>query len=111
MTQTSGVLSSTLRDYDRDRISKKERTADKQYLTPQEEENSLVKYTLQLSKNGYSLPIKFLRALAGEIARRRSSTVLIPHPNKNFHPLGKNWPQAFYKRHLDVKAKTLKAIN
>ena len=109
LSKSTGVPSSTLRDRDRGRISKKERAAEQQYLTPQEEK-SLVDHALRLSKNGYPLPIKLLRALAWEIARRRSSPASIPLEEGPQLP-GKNWPQAFYKRHPEVKSKTLKAID
>jgi hypothetical protein len=61
-------------------------------LSPQEEK-ALVSYLLRMSANGYPLPVKFARSLAHVIT-------------------GKNWPQAFYKRHLErwhwrVKRSTL----
>jgi hypothetical protein len=62
-----------------------------------------------MSANGYALPVKFARNLAYVIVLRRSS---IPATNRNdVHPLGKNWPQAFYKRHPELKAMQMKAID
>ncbi|OKO98095.1 hypothetical protein PENSUB_9531 [Penicillium subrubescens] len=110
LSKSSGIPSSTLRDRDHGRISKKERAVEQQYLTPQEEK-SLLEYVLRLSKNGYPLPVKFLRALAWEIARRRSSHMQIPVANEATRPPGKNWPQAFYHRHPQLTSRTLKAID
>ncbi|KAJ5875034.1 uncharacterized protein N7473_013147 [Penicillium subrubescens] len=110
LSRSSGIPSSTLRDRDHGRISKKERLWNSNTLLPQEEK-SLLEYVLRLSKNGYPLPVKFLRALAREIARRRSSHMPIPVANEDTRPPGKNWPQAFYKRHPELTSRTLKAID
>ncbi|KAJ5882704.1 uncharacterized protein N7473_011138 [Penicillium subrubescens] len=110
LSKSSGIPISTLRDRDNGRISRKERAVDQQYLTPQEEK-SLLEYVLRLSKNGYPLPVKFLRALAWEIARRRSSAMPVPVADEDTRPPGKNWPQAFYKRHPELTSRTLKAID
>jgi hypothetical protein len=76
LSKSSGIPASTLRDRDRGRISKRERAANQQYLSPQEE-RSLVEHSLRMSKNGYCtpLPIKYIPSLAWEIARRRSVTL------------------------------------
>lgn len=63
-----------------------------------------------MSRNGYSIPIKYLRSLACIIARRRSS-LHASTPNEAIHPPGKNWPQAFCKRHPELKAKKVKALD
>jgi hypothetical protein len=49
--------------------------------------------------------IKFIPSLAFSIARQRSTT------NKPFKPLGKNWARAFEKRHLELKARRVRAID
>lgn len=46
----SGIPASTLRDRDHGRISKQERAANQQYLSPQEE-RSLVEYSLGVEEN------------------------------------------------------------
>ena len=48
--------------------------------------------------------IKFLPSLAFSIARQRST-------NKAIKPPGKNWAQAFEKRHPELKARRVRAID
>jgi Tc5 transposase DNA-binding domain len=95
---------STLWRRARGRLTLKDKAIRQQYLTPYEEE-ALVRYVLEYAKRGYPLPAKSLRSLALIIARRRGSN------DPNLHLSGKNWPQGFYKRHLILKAKTLKALD
>lgn len=71
----------------------------------------LVQYVLRMSERGYPLPIKFLRSLALVIARQRSSTFQIPTADDDTRPLGKNWPQCFCKRHPELKARRVKALD
>jgi hypothetical protein len=87
-----------------------DKAANQQYLAPQEEQ-ALVEYVLRLAKNGYPLPVKFLRSLALVIARQRSSTFQIIDPSLEIRPPGKNWPQGFYLRHPQLKARRLRAID
>ncbi|KAF2844031.1 hypothetical protein T440DRAFT_410947, partial [Plenodomus tracheiphilus IPT5] len=49
--------------------------------------------------------IKYIPTLAFTIARRRSPA---SRPNK---PPGKNWAQAFGKRHPEIQAKRIRSIN
>jgi len=63
-----------------------------------------------MADNGHPLPVKSLRSLALIIARQRSFNPHI-HTNENLRPPGKNWPQSFYKRHPELKARKLKAID
>ncbi|KAF2137771.1 uncharacterized protein K452DRAFT_339928 [Aplosporella prunicola CBS 121167] len=64
-----------------------------------------------MSRNGYPIPIKYLRSLACIIARRRSSLLHASTTGEAIHPPGKNWPQAFYKRYSELKAKKVKALD
>jgi hypothetical protein len=65
-----------------------------------------------MAQNGFPLPIKFLRDLALVIVRQRTSIFQIPATDDNdIRPLGKNWPQAFYKRHPELKAIQIKALD
>src|SRR5271167_1152821 len=59
----SGVPESTLWHRKHSRVSNQQKGANKQYLTIQEEK-ALVNYLLRMSKNGYPLPVKFVRTLA-----------------------------------------------
>jgi hypothetical protein len=54
---------------------------------------------------GYPIPIKHLRSLAFSIARRRSTADVA------IKPPGKNWPKAFEKRHPELKARKVKAVD
>jgi hypothetical protein len=64
-----------------------------------------------LADNGYPLPVRFLRSLALVIAHQRSSTFQITDPRLKIQPPGKNWPQNFYLRHPQLKARRLRAID
>jgi hypothetical protein len=84
--------------------SRTDKAAKQQYLTPVEEE-ALLDYVLRTSECGYPLPVKFLRSLALVIARQRSSAFQTPAVDCGVRPPGKNWPQGFYERHPEVKAR------
>jgi hypothetical protein len=104
----SGVPETTLWHRDHGRPSIQQKGAKQQYLTPQEEK-ALVNYVLRMSKNGYPLPIKFVRTLALVIVRQRSSIFQTSATDSDEIQLpGKNWPQAFYKRHPELKAMQIK---
>lgn len=87
-----------------------EKARDQQYLTPSEEE-ALVKYLLRMSRNGFPIPVKYLRSLAFVIACQRSSIFQAPPASETIRPPGKNWPQAFYKRHPELKSRRVKALD
>jgi hypothetical protein len=58
-----------------------------------------------MSRNGYPLPVKFVRTLALVIVHQRALIFQTPATNgDDIQPPGKNWPQAFYKRHPELKA-------
>ena len=63
-----------------------------------------------MSNNKYPIPVKHLRSLAFIIACQRSiskaSTI-----DKAINPSGKNSPQALYKRHPELKAKRVRALD
>ena len=90
--------------------SRKDKAAKQQYLTPSEEK-APVDYVLRTSERGYPLPVKFLRFLALVIARQRSSAFQTPAIDNSIRPPGKNWPQDFYKRHPELTARKIKALN
>jgi hypothetical protein len=106
----SGVPLTTLWHRDHGRISIQERAALQQYLTPQEEK-ALVKYLLNKFRSGFPLPIKASRSLAHEIALRRPSNFQTVLCDGKIKPPGKNWAQAFHRRHPELKATRVKAIN
>lgn len=65
-----------------------------------------------MARNGFPLPVKFLRELAAVIVRQRTSIFQVPAADgADIRPPGKNWPQAFYKRHPELKAVRVKALD
>jgi hypothetical protein len=58
-----------------------------------------------MSNLRHSIRIKFIPSLAFSIAHYQSTT------NSPIKPPGKNWPQAFEKRHPELKARRVKAID
>jgi hypothetical protein len=79
-------------------------STNQQYLSLQEEK-ALVNYLLRMSQNVYPLPVKFARNLAHVIKLQRFSIFQIPATDRNdTPPPGPNWPQAFNKRHPELKA-------
>jgi DDE superfamily endonuclease len=58
-----------------------------------------------MPNSGSPVAVKYLRSLAIIIARQRSTT------DEVINPPGKNWPQAFHKRHPELRLKKVKAID
>jgi hypothetical protein len=87
-----------------------DKAAKQQYLTPSEEK-ALLDYVLRMSERGYPLPVKFLRSLVLVITRQRSSAFQTPAVDDGVRSPGKNWSQGFYKRHPELKARRVKALN
>jgi hypothetical protein len=109
LASSSGIPKSTLWHRANGRRPGKAKAASQQYLTPQEEKG-LVDYLLRAYRNGYPLPVKAVRALAHVIARQRHQW---PSSGRgdNARPPSKNWPQAFQKRHPDLKSMRIKALD
>lgn len=101
---------STLWNRAHGRPSKEEKAKRQQYLTTSEEK-ALVKYALRMSENGYPVLVKYLRSLAFIIARQRYSLSQASATDEAIHPPGKNWPQAFYRRHPELKPRKVKALD
>lgn len=99
-----GLPHSTKWHREHGRSTRREKAAKEQYLSPQEEKG-LANYTLRMCQNGYPLPVKALRSLALVIRQRRRTA-----PERAGKPPGKNWPQGFYKRNPQLKARRLRAI-
>jgi hypothetical protein len=92
------------------RPTREQSAACRQLLTPPEEK-SLVEYVLRMSSNGYPLQVKHLRRLASVLLSRRATSRGAPDAQVTSKLPGKNWPQALYKRHLDLTSRRLKAID
>ena len=95
---------------DHGRPSRNDKAISQQYLTPQEEK-ALVDYVLRAYRNGYPLPVRALRSHALVIARQRSSLFQVPGADDDVRPPGKNWPQAFYTRHPELKSRRVRALD
>ncbi|KAF2627124.1 hypothetical protein BU25DRAFT_342356, partial [Macroventuria anomochaeta] len=70
-----------------------------------EEEKALVAFLLLMSSFDQPVCIKYIPTLAFSIARRRSPA------SRSNKPPGKNWAQAFGKRHPELKARRVKSIH
>ena len=104
LAESSDVPRSTLHHRNRGRESKEAKAQRQQYLTP-EEENAIVKFLFLMSNLGQPVRLKLLSSLAFCVARRRSTT------NKPIKPPGKNWARGFEKRHPELKARKVRAID
>jgi hypothetical protein len=81
----------------RGRPSMKEKAQGQQYLTPPEEK-ALVTFILRMGAVGTPIRVKYIPALAFCIASRRAT-------NRPSEPPNKNWPQAFRRRHPQLKSR------
>jgi hypothetical protein len=64
-----------------------------------------------MDERGYPLPVNFLGSIAHVIKRQRSSAFQIPVTDDGIRPPGKNWPQGFYKRHSELKARKVRPLD
>jgi len=73
---------------------------------------AFVEYLLRISNNGFPLLINCLRSLALIIARQLFSIIQAPTTDENDPP---SWQElalgGFYKRHPELKAKRVKALD
>jgi hypothetical protein len=81
----------------RGRPSMKEKAQGQQYLTPPEEK-ALVAFILRMGAVGTPVRVKYIPALAFCIASRRAT-------KRPSEPPKKNWPQAFCRRHPQLKSR------
>jgi hypothetical protein len=104
VSEKSSVPRSTLHRRKHGGASIEVKAQSQQYLTP-DEEKAMVKFLLLMSSFGHPVRIKYIPSLAFSIARRRSTAI------KSIKPPGKNWAQAFEKRHKELKARKVRAID
>lgn len=95
--KTDDVAVSTNWRHAHGRQTRRQRAERQQLLTPQQEK-ALVDHLLRLHRNGYPARVKHLRTFAGILMN-------------NGQVPAKDWPQAFYKRHPELKAASMKAID
>jgi hypothetical protein len=98
------VPHSTLHHRARGRRSREEKAQRQQYLYPYEED-VIVKYLLQMSDLGYPIRIKFFPSLAFRVTRHRPAT------DRPLKPPDRHWPKALEKRHPELIARRLKALD
>lgn len=110
------IPASTLWHRKHGRPSMLDKARSQQYLNPPEEK-ALSDYLLRMADNDFSMPVKYVRTLACVIAEQRgkimeysAGRVEEKQPD-HVRPPGKNWPQGFYKRHPELKAKKVKALD
>ncbi|KUL82058.1 hypothetical protein ZTR_10674 [Talaromyces verruculosus] len=94
-SRSTGIPASTLWRRANGKPSKRDKVANQQYLTPQEE-RALVDHVLRMAQNGYPLPISFLRSLAVIIARSRRREKTGRRP---------------FSRHPELRSRRLKPID
>jgi hypothetical protein len=105
ISEKSSVPRSTLHRRKHGGASIELKAQGQQYLTP-DEEKAMVKFLLLMSSFGHPIRIKYIPSLAFSIARRRSTTAIKP-----IKPPGKNWARAFERRHKELKARKVRAID
>jgi len=94
----------------RGKPTRRDKAASQQYLTPCEEK-AVREYVLRMYDRGCPMPVKFLGSIAHVIKRQRSSAFQILTADDGVRPPGKNWPQGFYKRHPELKARRVKPLD
>jgi hypothetical protein len=98
------VARTTLHHRARGRRSIEEKAQSQHYHYPWEEK-ALVKFLVQQDALGRSVRIKYVGSIAFSLACQRPPT---DRPRK---PPGRKWPQSFYKRHPELKARKSGALD
>jgi hypothetical protein len=65
----------------------------------------MVDFVLQMSTLGTPMRIKYIPSIAYTVARSR------PEPDRPLKPPGKNWAKSLEKRHPEIKARKVKALD
>lgn len=99
-----GVPRSTLYHRSRGRPSREAKASKQQYLTPAEEK-AVVEFVLRQSALGRPVQIKHVPHLAHIAAQHRSE------PQRPQKPPGKNWARALEKRHPELRARRVRALD
>jgi hypothetical protein len=100
----SGVTRATLHHRACGRRSVEEKAGSPRYFTPFEEE-TMVEFVLQMAALGTPVRIKYTPAIAFSSTRHR------PVPDRPLKPPGKNWVKALEKRHPELTARRVKAMD
>ena len=110
LSDRSDVPLSTLHHRAQGRRSIEEKAQSQQYLT-REEEKALVTFLLLMSSLAQPVRIKYIPSLAFSIARQRSNVTTDTDTTNPIKPPGKNWARGFEKRHPELKARKVKAMD
>ena len=94
----------------RGRPSLRDKAIKQQVLTPAEEK-ALAQYVLRMAHNGYPLPAKLLCSLAAIILRNRAASSNGPKACQAVRCPRRNWALAFLRRHPELKARRVKAVD
>lgn len=93
--------------------SRRDKAIKQQLLTPREEQ-AVVDFVLRADRNGYPARVKDLSRYAAILLRKRGlqrgPETTLTAPAGRLSP-GKDWPQAFCKRHPELKVARLKALD
>lgn len=100
----SGVPHATLHHRARGRRSIESKAQSQQYLAPIEEQ-VIVEFILQMAELGTPIRIKYIPSIAFTATRHR------PEADRPVKPLGKNWAKALEKRHPELKARRVRALD
>ncbi|PQE18246.1 transposase tan1 [Rutstroemia sp. NJR-2017a BBW] len=98
------VPHSTLHHRARGRPSMEEKARGQQYLKPYEED-VVVKYLLHMSDLGQPIRMKFIPFIAFRVTHHRPTT------DRPLKPPGRNWTKALEKRHPELTARRVKALD
>jgi hypothetical protein len=104
LAEHGDVPRTTLQHRARGRRSVEEKAQSQHYLYPWEAK-ALVKFLVHQDALGRSVQIKHVRSIAWSLARQR------PPSDRPSKPPSKNWPQAFYRRHDELKASKTGALD
>ena len=104
LAKRSGVARSTFNARKLGRPSLKEKAQRQQYLTV-EEEKALSAFLSLMARLGRPVRVKHIPSLAFSLANRRSTT------NKPIKSPHVSWTRAFKRRHPELNAKKVKAID
>jgi hypothetical protein len=100
----SKVARTTLQHRARGRRSKEEKAQSQHYLYPWEAK-ALIKFLVQQDALGRPVRVKYIRSIAFSLACQR------PPADRPSKPPYRNWPQAFYKRHPELRASKTGALD
>ena len=98
---------------DHGRQTRQDKAIKQQLLTPHEEQ-AIVDFVLRADRNGYPARVKDLRRYAAILLRRRAPQRQGRTPSEvpaHSQTPNKDWPQAFCKRHPELKVARLRALD